>query len=119
MAYEATPAAGKVDEITSFAITYKDFEKIEINNEAGRIQLIGNRMTEEGWPLTMFMVVNDIQIDGNTLNLARKATITEPGNYTLYIPGGVRTGRLSRHIRSRSRCCRGSARQNRFRIRGL
>ena len=91
VAYEATPAAGKVDEITSFAITYKDFEKIEINNEAGRIQLIGNRMTEEGWPLTMFMVVNDIQIDGNTLNLARKATITEPGNYTLYIPGGVIT----------------------------
>lgn len=89
VAYEATPAAGKVDELASFAITYTDYEKIEINNEAARIQLIGNRMTEEGWPLTMFMSVRDSQVDGNVLNITPKASITEAGDYTLYIPGGA------------------------------
>lgn len=81
VAYTVTPAAGKVETLDVFTVSYDVAEDIAIVEEAELPYLLcGESMTKAGF--------RQVIAEGKTLTLTLNAAITEPETYTLVVPTG-------------------------------
>lgn len=84
-AFTASPAAGKVEELTTATITFPEFTEIEILS-AGDLGATFN-----GTPIENMKIANS-SYGSNDIAFTFPKTMTEPGEYVLTIPAGTISG---------------------------